>query len=565
MSFYSDVADAVKKKSLSKSELYKLKNRLAGIHELRDVPRDSDILLEIHDDAKIVSKPSRLSSGVAVVAIMTAPLGCPHGRCIFCPGGPGSIFGDVPQSYTGKEPASLRASRNNYDSYLQVWNRLEQYVASGHYPDKVELIIMGGTFPSYAREYQEEFVTYALKGMSDFGSNFLCDGEVRWEKFKKFFELPGGVKDVQRVENIQKKETILRGESTLAKEKKRNETARVRCVASCVETKPDWAFEPHINQMLNIGTTRVEMGVQALSDDILKKTNRGHTLADTVKAQQLLKDSFLKTCFHMMPGLPGSSMERDISDFKELFSNPDYMPDALKIYPCMVLKGTPLYELWKRGKYIPINREQAANIIVEGKKYIPEWCRVMRIQRDIPTYRTEAGVDKTNLRQYVAELQKERGVQCRCIRCREPRSKDFAEFEKEKIVVKKSVYGASGGSEIFLQAVDKKHDMLLGFCRLRIPFTPFRPEITKGSAGIRELHVYGSAVPIGTSDLKLETVNSNKVQHLGLGKRLLGETERIARDDFDVKKLLVISGIGVREYYRNLGYKNDGVYVSKRL
>ena len=565
MSFYSDVADAVKKKSLSKSEMYKLKNKLAGVHALKNVPRDSDILLEIHNDANIVSKPSRLSSGVAVVAIMTAPLGCPHGRCIFCPGGPGSIFGDVPQSYTGKEPASLRASRNHYDSYLQVWNRLEQYVASGHYPDKVELIIMGGTFPSYASEYQEEFLTYALKGMSDFGSKFLRDGEVKWTPFKKFFELPGGVKDAQRVENIQKKEVILRGESTLAKEKKRNETARVRCVASCVETKPDWCFEPHINQMLNIGTTRVEMGVQALSDDILKKTNRGHTLADTIKAQQLLKDSFLRTCFHMMPGLPGATREHDISDFKELFSNPDYMPDALKIYPCMVLKGTPLYELWKRGKYTPINREQAADIIVEGKKYIPEWCRVMRIQRDIPTYRTEAGVDKTNLRQYVAELQKERNVQCKCIRCREPRSKDFTEFNIENVSIKKTIYTASGGTEIFLQAVDKEHDMLLAFSRIRVPFKPFRPEITKNSAGIRELHVYGSAVPIGTSDSGLGASNSGKVQHLGLGKKLMAESEKIAREEFNIKKLLVISGIGVREYYRTIGYKNDGVYVSKKL
>ncbi len=565
MSFYSEISSVLKKKELSKSELYRLKNRLAEKYSLRIVPKDSDILLHVHNDAVITSKPSRLSSGVAVVAVMTAPLGCPHGRCIFCPGGPGSVFGDVPQSYTGREPASLRASRNFYDSYLQVWNRLEQYVASGHYPDKVELIVMGGTFPSYACEYQNDFVCYALKGMSDFGGMFLRNGSVDFAKFKSFFELPGSVKDVNRVCNVQGRVLGLRGDSDIFVEKVRNETANVRCVALCVETKPDWCFQPHINQMLNIGTTRVEMGVQALSDSILKKTNRGHTLADTIKAQQLLKDSFLKTCFHMMPGLPGTTRERDILDFKELFSNPDYMPDALKIYPCMVLKGTPLYELWKKGKYTPINLEQAADIIAEGKKYIPEWCRIMRIQRDIPTYRTEAGVDKTNLRQYVSELLKERGVKCKCIRCREPRSKDFAEFDKEKIEIRKTVYEASKGTEIFLQAVDEKNDMLLGFCRLRIPFQSFRPEITKGSAGIRELHVYGSAVPIGTSDTENGTRDIRKVQHLGLGKRLLAESERISSEDFDIRKLLVISGIGVREYYRNLGYKNDGVYVSKKL
>ncbi|MBI4139727.1 tRNA uridine(34) 5-carboxymethylaminomethyl modification radical SAM/GNAT enzyme Elp3 [Candidatus Woesearchaeota archaeon] len=557
MSFYSEISSALKNKNLSKTDIYRLKNKLSDKYKLESVPRDSDILLNIHDSVNIVSKPSRLSSGVAVIAVMTAPLGCPHGRCIFCPGGPGSIFGDVPQSYTGKEPASLRASRNFYDSYMQVWNRLEQYVASGHYPDKVELIVMGGTFPSYAKEYQEDFVAHALKGMTDFGDLFLHGGSVNFSKFKSFFELPGSVKDIARVKNVQVKIAGLRGNSDIAKEKIRNETASVRCVALCVETKPDWCFQPHINQMLSIGTTRVELGVQALSDDILRRTNRGHSLSDTVKAQSLLKDSFLKTCFHMMPGLPGTTSDRDISDFEELFSNPDFMPDALKIYPCMVLNGTPLYELWKKKKFVPITREKAANIIVEGKKFIPEWCRVMRIQRDIPTYRTVAGVDKTNLRQYVSDLLREKNVFCKCIRCREPRSKNFADFSINDISLKSTKYEASGGTEIFLQAVDKKHDMLLGFCRLRIPFKPFRPEITKDSAGIREIHVYGSAVPIGSK-------KSGSAQHIGLGKKLLGEAERVASEDFDVKKLLVISGIGVKEYYRNLGYKNDGVYVSKK-
>jgi elongator complex protein 3 len=245
-------------------------------------------------------------------------------------------------------------------------------------------------------------------------------------------------------------------------------------------------------------------------------------------------------------------MSKDVKMFEELFSNPDFMPDALKIYPCMVIEGTELYDLWQKKEYEPITTENAAKILVDAKKFIPKYCRVMRVQRDIPTTMISAGVDRTNLRQYVAKLLKEKKVSCKCIRCREPKGR---EVDFSKVEIKRLDYSASGGKEVFLSA--EVGDVLLGFCRLRIPFKPFRPEITKTSAGIRELHVYGTAVPVGEKGMA--------VQHKGLGKKLMLEAERIAKEEFNCDKMLVISGIGVREYYKKLGYKKDGVYVSKRL
>jgi len=264
----------------------------------------------------------------------------------------------------------------------------------------------------------------------------------------------------------------------------------------------------------------------------------------------LLRDSFLKVGFHMMPGLPSSSPKMDIEMFKILFSDQRFMPDALKIYPCMVLKGTKLHNLWKKEKYRPITTKEAVNIILKSKKYIPKFCRVMRIQRDIPTKVTEAGVDITNLRQKIHEKMNRR---CKCIRCREPRNRKIS-FKDVKLL--RMDYESSNGKEIFLSFEDTKNDILLGFCRLRKPYKPFRKEITKDSVGIRELHVYGESAQIG---------KAGKLQHRGYGKRLLLESEKIARKEFKSKKILVISGIGVREYYRKLGYKRDGAYMSKRL
>ncbi|HII72768.1 TPA: tRNA uridine(34) 5-carboxymethylaminomethyl modification radical SAM/GNAT enzyme Elp3 [Candidatus Woesearchaeota archaeon] len=498
-----------------------------------------------------MTKPTRTISGVAVVAIMTKPHKCPHGKCDICPGGVGSEFGDVPQSYTGKEPATLRALRNDFDPYLQVMNRLEQYVVTGHAPDKAELIIMGGTFPSMSKEYQKDFVMYALKAMNDFGRFF--DGKLDVAGFKEFFMLPGEVADAERTKEIHRRllEMKKKGESSLDKEQKRNEKAKIRCVGLTVETRPDYGRKEQGDFALSLGATRVELGVQTIYDDVLAKVGRGHNVEESVKAIQELRDLGFKLNLHYMLGLPGSSPARDVTGLKELFKDERFKPDMLKIYPCMVLKGTKLYKMWQEGEYKPLPTQKAAEIIAEFKSTVPPYCRIMRVQRDISSNQIDAGPIMTNLRQLVDRVCKEKGIKCRCIRCREAgRAKKIGKAEISVVE-----YDASGGKEFFISAEDKKNDVLLGFCRLRLPGQLLRKEITGRTALVRELHVYGTAAGLG---------NEGDVQHRGWGKKLLRRAEEIALSH-GKDKVVVISGIGVREYYRGSGYKKEGPYMSKRL
>lgn len=500
--------------------------------------------LILHPEKKIITKPSRTIAGVAPVAIMTRPEKCPHGTCIFCPGGPGSYFGNIPQSYTGNEPASMRAVRNNFDPYLQVFNRLEHYALLGQDFSKAEVIIMSGTFLAVDAAYREEFIAYIFKAFNDFSNLFFKDGRLVFQRLKEFFELDGEFKNPTRIQRVQQRILQCKGTSSLREEQLKNENAASRVVALCIETKPDYCRQENIQEALRLGCTRMELGVQNLNDKSLHFANRGHSVADTIAATQQLKNAFLKVTYHVMPGLPCSSKEQDVEMFKEFFLNPAYQPDSLKIYPCMVMPGTGLYGLWKQGKFQPLTTAEATEIIVAAKQHIPEYCRVMRIQRDIPTKVTAAGVDKTNLRQYVAELLQKKNIRCRCIRCREPRGK---QINWGAVRLKRIDYGASGGHEVFLTFEDAKQDLLLGFARLRV---------VGNLAGIRELHVYGQATAFG---------KEGEVQHRGLGRRLMEEAERIAAEEFRCRKMVVISGIGVREYYRNMGYRDDGRYVSKSL
>ncbi len=537
----------------SQEELNLIKLNVARQHGLAQVP--TNIELSRHGANPLFSiKPTRLSSGVNVIAIMTKPIACPHGRCTYCPGGPGSVFGDVPQSYTGNEPASMRAIRSKFDAYMQVMSRLEAYAAMGKLMGKIELIIMGGTYPSFEQSYQDEFATGALEAMNSFSREFFTDEKFDTAKFEQTFEPHGSMRDGERQRRVQQRLLTLKKQSTLAATQAENETARIRCVALCVETKPDWCFEPHIETMLRLGTTRIELGVQCLTDDVLKRTNRGHTVADSVKATQLLKDALLKVGYHLMPGQPGSTLASDERMLREVFDNPELRPDAIKIYPCLVMPGTPLFEQWKRGEFTPMETDAAAELIANAKPHIPTYCRVMRIQRDIPTKVTASGVDKTNLRQIVEDKLKEKGIVCRCIRCREPRGK---KIDTDAIKLIRTTYEASGGTEVFLSYEDTANDFVLGYARLRILTKSWRPGIPVGSAGIRELHVFGDAAAVGTE---------GKIQHRGLGSKLMAEAERIAREEFSANKILVISGIGAREYYRHkLGYERNGAYMSKRL
>ncbi len=686
-------------------------------------------------------KPVRSAAGVTVIALMSDPYPCPHsmqaiGPCTYCPGGPGSPYGDVPQSYTGAEPSTRRASRVNYDPYMVVFNRLEHYVAMNKIPDKVDIIIQGGTFTFFPKAYQEYFIKFAFKALNNFSKLFFNKNHtVDYDKFNYFFELPGNINEPLRMANIHAKlrylkylnlqdkkvlkdtndllfdikdkktqfklnkileklklenidntkksanvfsdkvnnnhnhnnhlaientdgkielsiikqesqqdanirliKTIqekLRNEDrkniTLEEMHKINETSHVRCIGLTIETKSDFGKLYHGNEMLRLGCTRVELGIQSVYDNVLEITHRGNTVQDNIEAIRILKDLGFKILVHYMPGLPETSRKEDFAGMVQLFEDQDYRPDMLKIYPCMVMPGTKLYEQWRAGKFKPFSTKEAAELIAQFKKYVPEYCRIMRVQRDIPTNVTSAGVDKTNLRQYVEQVVKKKKIKCRCVRCREigrffeklgyeedklnpetfekvfssvilaskinkanqknntdkskTKDKKYKKFKNPtlfyKQLLKKTLrhernikpsalkhklmkniqivarhYHASNGNEFFISA--EWNDYILGFCRLRFPSQFLRAEITEESALIRELHIYGQSVPIGS-----ETIEG-AFQHLGIGKQLLANAEIIAKT-YHKKKLVVISGVGVRPYYYKLGFRRDGPYVSKSL
>ncbi|MBS3142734.1 tRNA uridine(34) 5-carboxymethylaminomethyl modification radical SAM/GNAT enzyme Elp3 [Candidatus Woesearchaeota archaeon] len=564
MDFFSELISWTEEHKPSKQLLAKKKLQLCKKYKRREIPTDVEIYLNTPKGQVgavrqyLQTKPTRTGSGVAVVATMSKPGICPHGSCTYCPGGLNSYYGDVPKSYTGKEPSTMRGIRNDYDPYRIVFNRLEQYIVLGQNPDKVDQIIMGGTFPAFPKKYQEDFVRLSFKAYNDFSRVFFPRGKFDLEAFKQFFELPSPVGNPEREARITKKILALKDKQAHALEEEEvlNEQVAIRCIGLTIETKPDWGFASHGLEFLKLGCTRVELGIQTVYDEILKCTNRGHTLADSKKSIADLRDLGFKINFHMMPGLPGPSgkridRERDIACMREIFSNPEFRPDMLKIYPCMVMPGTPLEKQFRKGAFVPLSTEEAADIIVESKKYVPEYCRIMRVQRDIPTYATTAGVNRTNLRQYVTELAKKRSVKCRCIRCREIKQG----VVKGKPSINVQEYEASGGKEFFISI--EASDKLLGFVRLRFPPRSLHPAITLKSALIRELHVYGMAVAIGASE-------EEKSQHKGYGKKLMAEAERIARVN-GKDKMVVISGVGVRAYYRKLGYAREGPYMVKSL
>jgi len=540
------IQEIIKKKINNVNDALKLRRELCRQFHPKVFPSIIQILSHANekelDKLKfLITKPTRTKSGVTPVAIMTKPHKCPHGKCIMCPGGPDSFFGDIPQSYTGREPATMRGIRNFYDPYLQVFNRLEQYTLLNQNIEKVELIIMGGTFPSTPKKYQNEFIMYAFKAMNDFSKYFYKNNKLDFEKFKKFFELPTHDLNEERTKRIQQRILKLKKESDLKKEQKRNEKTKVRCIGLTIETRPDYATLKEAKLMLEQGCTRVELGIQTTSEKVLKKIDRGHTVKDTIKSMEILKDLGFKINAHMMIGLPD-----DKTDLTEIFKL-EFRPDMLKIYPCMVMPGTKLEKLHKQKKFKPLTTNQAIKILAKFKSKVPEYVRVMRVQRDIPTKHSIAGIDRTNLRQMIHNYMKKNKLECNCIRCKEINS----EIINPKLRVLE--YTASNGKEFFISFKQGKE--LIGFCRLRLPNKPLRKEITKDSGMIRELHVYGQATGIK---------KKGKVQHKGFGKLLLEKAEEICKNN-NKNKLLVISGIGVREYYKKLGYKQDGPYVSKKL
>ncbi|EMA40607.1 tRNA uridine(34) 5-carboxymethylaminomethyl modification radical SAM/GNAT enzyme Elp3 [Halococcus hamelinensis] len=500
------------------------------------VPKNSEILDRAPEGRReelekvLQRKPVRTASGVSPVAIMTSPQMCPHGKCLYCPGGPASEFSSS-QSYTGHEPAAARGVQNDYDPYGQVTLRLNQLREIGHPVDKVELILMGGTMTARSHDYQEWFVKRALEAMNDFDPA----AEPTPSETESFAQDP----DEYEFEYL---------EDVIAE----NEHGRIRNIGTTFETKPDWCDPEQIDRMLSLGGTKVEVGVQTTYDEINRAMHRGHGTQASVDANRRLRDAGFKVGFHMMPGQPGMSREMCIEDFRRLFEESEWRPDYLKIYPMLVVRGTRTYDMWRQGEYEPLDNESAAELVAEVKSMIPKYVRLQRVQRDIPADFIDAGVWKSNLRQLARQRMENHGWSCDCIRCREVGMNDDPPENVERDVL---TYESGGGTEQFISYEDPDRDLLVGFCRLRFPNDPVRTEL-RNAAIVRELHVYGPMVEVGQQ--------SADWQHKGYGGKLLRHAEAMAADaGYD--ELAVISGIGAREYYHDRGYRQDGPYVSKRL
>jgi elongator complex protein 3 len=509
------IAQLIDNSEPSLGQIIQIMKDVAYRHHLDTVPKNEHVmkyLLRARSRRLLMVRPAKTASGVAVIAVMPQPFECPHGRCTYCPGG---IEYNTPLSYTGSEPATKAAQRFKYDSYQQVRNKLEQLSSRGHDTGKTEIVIVGGTFPFMPAEYQKQFAKSCYDALN---------GSV--------------------AENLEQSIMV-------------NEVAQNRCVGFTVETKPDYCLQPHIDLMLALGVTRVEIGVQSLQENVLRLVNRGHTLDDVIQAFRIAREAGYKIVAHMMPGLPGSSPEKDIRDFRQLFSDEAFKPDMLKIYPALVLQGTGLYRMHAAGKYQAYDDGDLVNVIVEAKKMLPAWVRIMRVQREIESKDIVAGPKSGNLRQLVLEKLRQQGHSCRCIRCRETGLQKKYPGESD-VVLKRQDYTASGGKEIFLSFEDMAGETILGFLRLRKVAKPHREELT-GCAIVRELHVYGQAVGVGTRDV------GESYQHRGYGSRLLKEAEDICRSELGVEKNVIISAVGTREYYKKLGYSRDGPYMSKVL
>ncbi|MBI5222965.1 tRNA uridine(34) 5-carboxymethylaminomethyl modification radical SAM/GNAT enzyme Elp3 [Candidatus Micrarchaeota archaeon] len=503
-----------------RTDIDKIKRELSRKYDLGSIIKNPEILARFPKDKLtpqikklIIKKPTKTLSGVTPIAVMIRPQDSCKWGCVYCP-----FTGLAAKSYTGFEPAALRSRQFNYDSYLQASGRVKQFEGGGHPTDKCEVIVMGGTFLETSQQYKTEFI----KGIYD--------------------ALNGNAKDEAK---------------TLEESRELNEKAKHRVIGLTIETRPDVCI-PYIDEMLSYGATRVEMGVQNPDDEVYAKTNRGHKVKDVIDSTLALKNAAFKIVYHLMPGLPGSSPQKDIAMLRKVFENPDFRPDMLKIYPTLVVGGTVLSKWQKEGKYQPYSAEEAAEVISEFYRYIPRYVRVMRIQRDIPAQKIEEGVKKSNLRELVEDKIREKKIEPQEIRYREVGLSKL-KFKNSDFEMKRFDYDASGGKEIFL-SFENESGLIAGFIRLRIPgkTKSVRSEIDSSSALIRELHIYGSEVPVSER-------GSDASQHVGFGTKLLNEAERIAKEEFGETKMIIISGVGVREYYRKQGYERLGPYMARKL
>lgn len=519
----------IKEKVKNRKDLASFKIKISKEYKI-PCPRNSELLKVYHkllENKKIKKSVSleeilkaplvRSLSGIVNVSVLTKPYPCPA-QCLYCPQEKG-----LPQSYLSGEPAAERAKRLNFSPYWQVKKRIHMLESQGHPTDKIELRIIGGTWSYYPQKYQEWFVKRCFEASNERTSKI--------PKTKSLFK-------IQNLKGVQKQ----------------NEKSKHRIVGLSVETRPDFINEKEIRWLRELGVTMVELGVQSIYDDVLALNRRGHRVKETIAATQLLKDAGFKVLYQMMLNLPGSSPNRDIEMFALLFQNSNFRPDYLKIYPCALLKEAPLYKLYRKGDYRPYSPKTLMRILEKIKKQIPPYVRIQRIARDIASSRiVEGGAKISNLRQLLESKAKKEGWQCNCIRCREIRERYDP---KEKIYLFRQDYYASKGKEIFLSFENRHRTKLYSLLRLRIPLQSSFP-LLKDKALIREVHTYGKVVPIAQTKIA--------PQHRGLGKRLIKEAQKIAQKEFKRKEIAVISGIGVRPYFRNLGYKLRDTYMMKRL
>ena len=468
----------------------------------------------------LIKRAVRTLSGVAVITVLTKPYPCP-GECIFCP-----TEVKMPKSYLSNEPAVMRAILNDFDPYRQIKMRLRALKANGHKTDKVELIVIGGTWSVLDHQYQNWYI-------------------------KRCFEALNG-----------------RPSKNLLAAQKINETAKHRCIGLTLETRPDYINEKELIRMRELGCTRVELGVQHIDNKILAFNKRGHTVQVSIRAIKLLKEAGFKVNLHLMLDLPISTPAKDLAMFKKIYTHPDWRPDMVKIYPCVVNERAELYNLWKKGKYKPYSAKQLRRLLVDIKKITPEYVRITRLVRDIPKESILAGNKITNLRQLLADQAKDEDWVCRCIRCREVSRQEQIKGGISNLKLKIRTYQASGGTEYFLSYESRDEKALYAFLRLRVndKISPpagggevakgdrgggsFIPEL-KGAALIRELHTYGELTKLG---------QRGSAQHQGLGQKLLKEAESIVQKQ-EIKKIAVIAGVGVRKYYEKFGYKLEGTYM----
>jgi elongator complex protein 3 len=508
--FYRDLVETLQSESdLTKAEVQRHKVELARKYGLVRLPSDSEVLAQLTPETRpslegiLRIKPARTASGVAVVTVMTAPRACPHGVCVYCPGGPRF---NTPQSYTGTEPAARHAAHFAYDPRAQCAARLASLRVIGHRTDKVDLIVLGGTFTALDPGYQEWFVKRCLDAMNGSEASDLAEAQAR------------------------------------------NESAPSRCIGLTIETKPDCFIGREVEAALALGTTRVELGVQTIHDDVLRAVHRGHTDEDTHTAMKRAKDSGLKLGAHMMLGLPGSDLDRDLASFRTLFGDPAYRPDFLKIYPTLVVEGTALHEMWRHGRYVPLTLEEAVELVAQVKSIVPRWCRIQRVQREIGAPDIRGGPSKGDLRVLARERLRERGVECHCVRCREVGFRGIPPRLGALSLLRED-YEASGGREVFLSFEDPGCDVLVAYLRLRLD---------EWGPTVRELKVFGRLVP-------LHEPGGGRWQHRGFGRRLMVHAERIARSESAAGRIRVMAGVGVRGYYRDLGYRLESPYMIKDL